>query len=263
MEEIKYFKYHDCGVDVLTDKQHTHNSSVEILHVVKGNGTIMVNDRLYPLESNAVYFIPPMLLHHSAPENCETYIRSVVNVSSSYIYTLTDITGFDGILKKLCKNICTMLDKSDSDFIDIEFKKLKSEEKSERSIAFINILSCLSKAETEKYSLNNQITDIMEYLNKNLTEKITLEDICKEFHISKYYLCHIFKETTGLSIMSYILGQRMALAKNLIINTDKSISEIAISSGFSCFSYFSRMFKKAEGISPSRFRNKYMNKKQK
>lgn len=258
MKEIKYYKYHDCGIDVLTDKQHTHNGSFEILHVKKGNGTIMINDRLYPLESNAVYFVPPMFLHNSAPENCEEYIRSVANVSSSYLELLVSVTGFDGLLKKLCKNICTVLDKSDSDFIDSEFKKLKSKEKSEVSISLINILSRLSKSEAIKYSLHNQITDIMEYLNKNLSVKISLDDICREFHISKYYLCHIFKETTGTSIMNYILGQRIALAKNLMINTDKSISEIAISSGFSCFSYFSRIFRSTEGISPREFRKKYM-----
>ena len=257
MGEIKYYKFHDIGEDILIKKQHTHNSSVEILHVIKGNGVIMINDRLYPLEDNCVYFIPPMFLHNSAPENCESYQRSVVNLSCDYIEPLAQITGFDEILKKLCENVCTVLDKSDSDYIDNEFKSFKSNLKSDRSIALINILSCLSKAKETKYTINNQITDIIGYINNNLSEKITLEHICKKFHISKYYLCHIFKETTRMSIMNYILSQRIALAKNLMINTDNSISEVAIASGFSCFSYFSRMFKKAENISPREFRNKY------
>ena len=261
MADIKYYKFHDVGKDLLIKKQHTHNSSMEILHVIKGNGVIMINDRLYPLEDNCVYFIPPMLLHHSAPEDCENYCRSVVNLSLDYVLPLAKITGFDGILKKLCDNVCTVLDKSDSDYIDNEFKSFQSNKKSDRSIALINILLCLSKAKETKYTINNQITAIIGYINDNLSEKITLESICKKFHISKYYLCHIFKETTGMSIMNYILIQRITLAKNLMINTDSSISEIAISSGFSCFSYFSRMFKKSENISPREFRNKYKVKK--
>ncbi len=261
MQDIKYYKYHDFGADVLTKKQHTHNSSLEILHVIKGNGVIVINDSLFPLQDNCVYFIPPMFLHHSAPEDCDAYIRSAVNISYSHISALTKITGFDEILNTLCENVCTVLDKSDSEYIDKEFKKLKNEQKSERSVALINILACLSKAKKTKYAINNQITDIIEYINKNLSEKTTLDTISKKFHISKYYLCHIFKETTGMSIMSYILNQRIAYAKNLMINTDNSISEIAISSGFSCFSYFSRMFKNSEKISPREFRNKYKIKK--
>ena len=257
MEDIKYFKYRDFGEDTLTKKQHTHNSSFEILHVLKGNGVIVIDDKLYPLEDDCIYFIKPMILHHSAPEKCDDYLRSVVNISGSYINSFVNITGFDGHFKKLCENVCTVLDKSDSKYIDNEFKKLKSNKKSERSVALMNILLCLSKAKTEKFSINNQITDIINYINQNLAEKTTLETISKEFRISKYYLCHIFKETTGMSIMNYILNQRISLAKHLMMNTDASISEVAIASGFSCFSYFSRIFKEAEGLSPRAFRKKY------
>jgi len=260
MEEIKYFKYHDKGVDVLTERQHTHNDTLEILHVKNGNGVIMINDRLYPLESNSVYFIPSMLLHHSAPEICDEYIRSVVNISESYIKNLATVTGYDDILNILCKNICTVLDKSDSDFIDNEINKLGNKDKRDFSKAIINILSCLSKTQHSNFDIHNQITDIIDYLNKNISINITLENICEEFHISKYYLCHIFKKITGMSIMNYVLGQRITLAKNLIINTEKSISEVAILSGFSCFSYFSRIFKSMEGISPREFRKKYIKK---
>lgn len=261
MEGIKYYKYHDLGEDILIKKQHTHNSSVEILHVIKGNGVIVIGDSLYPLRDNCIYFIKQPLLHHSAPENCDTYLRSVANISYDYIHPLAKITGFDKILTTLCDNVCTVLDISDSEYIDKEFKKLKSETKSERSVALINILSCLSKVKKAKYNLDNQITGVIDYINENLSEKITLDMIGKKFHISKYYLCHIFKETTGMSIMSYILNQRIAYAKNLIINTDETISEIAIASGFSCFSYFSRIFKESEKLSPREFRNKYKIKK--
>lgn len=261
MDGIKYYKYHDLGNDLLLKKQHTHNSSVEILHVLKGNGVIVINDSLYPLKDNCIYFVKQMQLHHSAPENCDTYFRSAVNISYDYIYPLAKITGFDKILDTLCDNVCTVLDSTDSKYIDKEFKKLRSEAKSDRSVALINILSCLSNVKKEKYNISNQITEIIAYINQNLSEKLTLDMISKKFHISKYYLCHIFKETTGMSIMSYILNQRIAYAKNLMLNTDETISEIAIASGFSCFSYFSRMFKESEKLSPREFRKNYKIKK--
>lgn len=257
MRDIESYKYHDLGADPHTQKQHTHNSAFEILHVIKGNGVIVVDDKLYPLEDNCIYFVKPMILHHSAPENCEMYLRNMANISGNYINSFVNITGFEECFNNLCENVCTVLDKSSSQYIDREFKKINSEKKTERSAALMNILLHLSKTKTEKNSINNQITDIINYINQNLAEKNTLEDISKEFNISKYYLCHIFKETTGMSIMNYILSQRISLAKHLMINTDVSISEVAISSGFSCFSYFSRIFKESEGLSPRTFRKKY------
>lgn len=257
MESIRFYKYHDKGGDVLLKKQHTHNRSIEILHVIKGNGAIVINDNIYPLADNCIYFIKPMILHHSAPENCEKYIRSAVNISYNYINDVAKITGFEDVLKSLCENACIVLEGADSVYIDKEFKNLNSDSKSDVSVALINILNRLSKAQKTNNAISGQINDIISYINQNLTDKILLEEISKKFHISKYYLCHIFKETAGMSVMSYVLNQRIAQAKNLMINSEKSISEIALLSGFSCYSYFSRVFKEAERISPREFRKRY------
>jgi len=260
MNEITYYKYHGVGKDLFTKRQHAHNSAVELIQVIHGNGFGMINDKLYPLKDNAVFFVEPMLLHHTAPEKSESYIRNVINVSQEHIKALADITGFDQTLTELAHRVCVIVNEAEADFLDQQFLKLRSKEKSERSEALIHILSCLSKIEKRENTIHSQVSDIVGYINKHLSEKIVLEDICKRFHISKYYLCHMFKETTGMSIMRYILDQRIAHAKNLMIRTELSISEIAIRSGFSCFSYFSRAFKNAEGVSPRAFRKRYQHK---
>ncbi len=261
METISYQKFHDTGTDILLKKKHTHNRNVEILHIIKGKGQIIVGGKLYPLTDNTIFFIPPMSFHFSVPENCDEYIRSVVNINEEYLTNLCNITGFTKILEKLIKSVCVVLDKTTSEYTDIEFARFSSKKQSEHSMAILNILSRISSIEKRQHIPENHLSAIMEYINKNLSEKITLDHICEKHHISKYYLCHTFKETTNMSIMNYILNQRIALAKNLMIHSDKSISEIAVESGFSTFSYFSRIFKTIEKISPREFRKKYTHKK--
>lgn len=261
METINFFKYHDTGDDILMQKQHTHNRNIEILHVLKGKGHIIIDDKLYPLTDNSIFFIQPMFLHFSVPQNSKKYTRSVVNISKSYLNELCKISGFTEIAQTLFKKVCIVLDKSSSDYTDREFKKFLSSKKSDHSMAILNIFSKISETKTEQTFPENHISEIMSYINANLSEKITLDSICDKYHISKYYLCHFFKKTTNMSIMNYILNQRISMAKNLMIHSDKSISEIAVESGFSTFSYFSRTFKKIEDISPRDFRNKYINLK--
>ena len=100
----------------------------------------------------------------------------------------------------------------------------------------------------------------MEYINQNISEDLSLDKIAARMFIGKYYMCHLFKMTTGMSITQYILLQRLSLCKNLLLSTDKSVSEIAMLCGFSAFSYFCRAFAKNEGMSASAFRKKFAQK---
>ena len=100
----------------------------------------------------------------------------------------------------------------------------------------------------------NTVSKILEYINQNISTKLTLNILCESFHISKCYLCHIFKASTGLTVYEYILSIRLAKGKQLLTDTDMSVSEIALQCGFSDFSYFSKAFRASEGITPRQYR---------
>ena len=91
-------------------------------------------------------------------------------------------------------------------------------------------------------------------LSDNIRENLSISDIAKKLHISMYYLMHVFKKRTGITINEYKMALRIAKAKNLLRNTDKNISEISDICGFESLQYFSRAFKKAEGVVPSKYR---------
>lgn len=90
-----------------------------------------------------------------------------------------------------------------------------------------------------------------------LHRKIVLDDLSERFFINKFYLTKIFKETYGTTINSYLISKRITGAKQLLRFTDKTVDEIGNAVGMEDANYFSRMFRKVEGISPSEYRKQW------
>ena len=92
------------------------------------------------------------------------------------------------------------------------------------------------------------------YIENNLHEDISIEQLCRELHIGRTKLYEIFRNELKMGISKYILHRRMHRAKQLLKTTDLSISEIAHNVGFSDYNYFSRVYKKTYGKSPKHYR---------
>ncbi len=90
----------------------------------------------------------------------------------------------------------------------------------------------------------------LEYLQQNYKEKLSVLDISNYLHFSKSYLSHVFKEITGYSLVEYLNLIKCQNARAMILD-GYSISQAALSCGFSEISYFTRVFKKTMGILPS------------
>lgn len=99
-----------------------------------------------------------------------------------------------------------------------------------------------------------ELIDVKAFLDEHYTEKLTLDFLSASFYIDKFYLSKIFKETYGVTINSYILSKRITQAKKLLRFSDLSIDEIGSRVGMNDANYFSRSFKKLEGISPSEYK---------
>ena len=95
---------------------------------------------------------------------------------------------------------------------------------------------------------------IKQYVRKNLKKKITLSDISQRLHCSTVTLTENFRREFDMTIMQYVQEERMKLARELLSNTSLSITDIADRCGFPDVEYFSRCFKKKEGVSPSEWR---------
>lgn len=110
--------------------------------------------------------------------------------------------------------------------------------------------SAISKKRMELVSVKN-------YMDEHYIEKITLDDLEAQFFINKYYLLKIFKETYGVTISNYLISRRITRAKQLLRFTQMTIDEVGCAVGMDGAGYFSRMFKKSEGISPKEYRKQW------
>lgn len=93
-----------------------------------------------------------------------------------------------------------------------------------------------------------------DYINHNFAKDLTLEEVSKEINISPYYFSKLFKEETGENFIEYVTSVRIEHAKELLKNSEYSIKEVCIYSGYSDPNYFSRIFKKYAGLPPSEYR---------
>lgn len=100
----------------------------------------------------------------------------------------------------------------------------------------------------------SQIAKGKEYMKQHLKEPLAIEEIAEHVSMSASYFTKVFKEMTGFSPYEYLLRLRLERAKELLLQTELSIGEVAYCSGFHSDSNFIYFFKKETGISPLKFR---------
>ena len=93
-------------------------------------------------------------------------------------------------------------------------------------------------------------------MHQNINNRVTLTELSEMVHLSPFYLSRAFKNATGYSVIEYFNKMKIDKAKELMIEGDKKVKEVARALGFTDEFYFSRIFKKIEGISPSEFYSK-------
>ena len=96
---------------------------------------------------------------------------------------------------------------------------------------------------------------VMDYVKANYAQKITLDDIARHVFLSRSYLSSIFKEETGDSLFAYINKVRISKSKMLLLDSAVNLVDVAGLCGFDDQSYFTKVFKKATGISPKKYRD--------
>lgn len=228
----------------------------QILVTNEGEGEITVNGTTVKLPENSVFYIPPHLPHeyHSLSDS---WIVSRVCFSGSevlpllekwklnkYAYFLsTDAERMKRIISKAYYTI-----KSDKIYgnhyasaqlydLLIEYRKIAENRQSE--------LTSVSTA---------ALADVLRYIEKNYSGQIKLGDMAQAAGITEQHLCRLFKKNFQMRPMEYLAKVRIQHAKEMLVYSEKNISEIAKATGFPDNSYFSALFKKYEGITPGEYR---------
>jgi AraC-like DNA-binding protein len=154
--------------------------------------------------------------------------------------------------------------------IEIEYHNNQDEFSKDIIISQLSTLLKYANRFYERQFLNRKelLNDLLEQFNQKLEEYFeagqlqekgipSIEQLADKMSVSQRYLSDTLKKETGKTTTEHLQLYLIDEAKNILLNPNKSISEVAYELGFEYPQYFSRLFKKKEGISPSEFRDKY------
>lgn len=229
----------------------------EIYYFLSGNARYVIEGMVYPLRKGDLILLRPAESHRLILQSGTAYQRTVIH------FTLSDLHNTMAE-KMMCPFINRPLGKfnfypssiiSSYNLIYYIDKIINSNDNDIRS-AYLTVLLC-ELADIFEHNQNldieiesTSITNIIYYINTHLSQKISLQQICDSFFISKSQLNRNFKHTLGITVWEYITEKRLLLAKKYIDNGEKA-TKIYSNCGFSDYSVFYRAYRSKFGISPS------------
>lgn len=132
--------------------------------------------------------------------------------------------------------------------------------KSDMLDSYINILEIIAEYMTNTNRLTSKERDIAKgicgYVHKFYQKKLTVKLLCETFGCSRTTLMNSFKDKYGITLGEYITQYRLQKAEDMLLESKKSIKSIAVENGFSDQNYFSKVFIKKYGLTPTKFREK-------
>ena len=241
---------------------HTHDKC-EIFWLVQGSGHYMIEDTLHILEPGKVFIMRPGESHRAVCTDTEPYTRMTLHFSPS----LVDSIDPDRLLLRTfydrplgLRNSYTP-DQLSGTHIFENFRRMQIPVENSQAYC-VKVLSLLypvlldlgevfdngiANSPTE---INQKTHDMIEFINQNITEELSVELLCSKFYVSTTQLYRNFKKATDMNVWNYIQLKRLVLAHSYI-QDGMSSQDAAQASGFNDYSAFYRAYKKKYGVSPS------------
>ena len=124
----------------------------------------------------------------------------------------------------------------------------------EKAMNLLNYILLELNDAVQLESNNKHIIDIIKFINEHISEPITLSTVSDRINLTKEYVSHIFKKETGKTVTDYINERKMMIAKEMLLCSKYELTDISTRLGYDNYSYFSKLFKKQFGTSPSAIR---------
>jgi two-component system, response regulator YesN len=117
--------------------------------------------------------------------------------------------------------------------------------------------SGMNEVASKSHNSNQNIDNVVHYISNNLNTPLAIKDVANHVHLNPSYLSVLFKEEIGVTFSDFVTKQRLKKAKELLIFTDTSLDEIAGQIGYQTCSYFIKIFKRFEGVTPKQYRTEF------
>lgn len=247
---------------------HYHNCH-QLLFITRGTAQVSVNGVKHRVSAGQVVIFSH-LEHHAVTNQSQDYQRYILEIKPDIpvmskegyrVYAILfnrpagfsnilDVRAEQGVFQGLFEAICReMQEKSpmQEEMLDLLAQQLLISIYRQTKDAF-------AQMERDHFELVYQIQTLF---HREFQKQFSLAELAQAYNISVSYLSHLFKTTTGSSVMGYLQSCRIAEAKKCLAETNMRIGEIVEHCGFSDSSNFSRTFRSITGLSPSDFRGQF------
>lgn len=240
-------------------KLHTHKDCIEIVILVKGQESYFIEDQKYDLSGGDVF----ISLFNQPHQSGGPY----QGVSEFYWFQI-DLTQYDkflGLSERYASNLISSLlsiekhvFRVDNECLSLVKKSFRSALNNDNEIYIISLFLNMLTHLLNNYELSTNKNTcvfadrVLEYIDKNIEEDISLYDICEYVGVSLSTLKHKFKKEVGKTPRDYINFKKVSLARKLL-SSGKNVSETALSLGYSSSDYFSVVFKRYTAMTPMEY----------
>ena len=231
---------------------HLHNK-LELLFCLEGELEVTCGKHKKQLKTNDFALIMPYTVHsYQSAKHSKVLIITVLKENLPLFHKYFSI-------EPLYPYIENILD-SDIDYIT---KKLTSPNRQnisfEQLIGYIYIIlsyvfNAIEFSNEEKKGISDLLPNVLNYIEKNFHDEISLESIAFNIGVNSSYLSRIFSDKIGYSVTKYINEVRVDYAKSMLLSTDNSITDIAFNSGFKSIRTFNRVFLEHTNYTPKEYR---------
>lgn len=243
-----------------------HYSLGLILH---GDRAIITPTAQYILHAGDMGTIAPFVYHKTLSASKECYSRILIKFSPEYVQPLIDAYGPhvidrifscpvkrfpEDIQKRLTFIFQTMYDEYSTNISDYTISRLRCQ-----LIEILLLVLEYSQSDESSISTNTPLSkpilDVIYFLENNFTKPIKIEDAAAICNYTTAYFSRLFKSQLHISYSDYLNNVRLRHVKSLLISTDKSITDIALETGFKYPGNMTILFKKTYGQTPYEFRD--------
>ena len=250
------------GKDVFIKSKMHYHDSYEIYFLLDGDRDYIIDGKVFNIKKDSIVLIAPYCQHQTIGYY---YDRILVHFNESSLRETVTQKTLEDLIKSFDVNVVQIADEYREKVKDTFFKLLdcsKNNTPMELLSLYVAELMLLIKnysRNTERLKqrpqyTNSQIIPILEYINKNYSKITGIQQIADQFFLNKYYLCHLFKKTTGTTLISHLTNIRIQNALKQLKSTKKSITQIAVDCGFNTSTYFCKVFCGNIGMTPKEYR---------
>lgn len=233
--------------------QRNNYNSFLLLYVKKGEGCLTVDNKKYPFYKEDVVLVDcykphiyrttkdsEILWFHFDGATSREHVEMIF-ANSGPICSVRDLISFEKDLNRIILMISGNAPVNDALCSYYILKILTS------------LILCSTKSLKEE-NIHSVTEDIISYINNNISNNLSLEELSSRAGLSPFYFTRLFKKETGYTPHEYIILSKVNIAKFYLKSSAYSIKEICFSSGFSSESNFCSTFRKICGMTPSEYR---------